>query len=144
RSSRPIRGDRGAAAAELALVVPVLVMIIGLVVAGGRLWLARQAVEDAAAGAARAASLARSPVAARQAAQEVVRSNVRTHGLDCLALDVAVDPSGFGRSPGAGGTVDVSVSCTVGLSDVVVPGLPGSTELTADGRSALDTYRGRR
>ncbi|WP_198671964.1 TadE/TadG family type IV pilus assembly protein, partial [Desertihabitans aurantiacus] len=48
RSSRPIRGDRGAAAAELALVVPVLVMIIGLVVAGGRLWLARQAVEDAA------------------------------------------------------------------------------------------------
>jgi Flp pilus assembly protein TadG len=136
-------GERGAAAAELALVVPVLVLIIGVLVAGGRLWLARQAVTDAAAGAARAASLARNPAEARASATAVVVSNTRTYGLSCQGLEVDVDTGGFARAAGTTATVEVAVACTVGLSDVVVPGLPGSSRITATGSAPLDTYRGR-
>jgi hypothetical protein len=36
------------------------------------------------------------------------------------------------------------VQCTVRFEDVLLPGLPGSIELTGDGAAALDTYRSRR
>lgn len=48
-------GQRGAAAVEFAMTVPVLVLLFGLVVGGARTWLARGSVEQAAAAAARGA-----------------------------------------------------------------------------------------
>jgi hypothetical protein len=33
--------------------------------------------------------------------------------------------------------------CMVDFSDVFLPGLPGSVQLTGRGSAALDTYRGR-
>ena len=58
------RGERGSVTVELTLVVPALVLVLGLLVAGGRLWFARATVVEAAQSAARAASLARTAGAA--------------------------------------------------------------------------------
>ena len=54
-----LRDQRGAAAVELTLLVPALLLTLGLLVAGGRPWFARTTVNEAAQTAARAASLAR-------------------------------------------------------------------------------------
>ena len=42
------KNQRGAAAVELALLVPALLLILGLLVSGGRLWFARTTVNEAA------------------------------------------------------------------------------------------------
>ena len=61
------RNQRGAATVELTLLVPALLLVVGLLVAGGRLWFARTTVNEAAQTAARAASLSRSAYAAASA-----------------------------------------------------------------------------
>ncbi len=60
--------QRGSAAVEITVLVPALLLTLGLVVAGGRVWFARTTVIEAAYAAARAASLARSAGEATAAA----------------------------------------------------------------------------
>ncbi|SDD44075.1 TadE/TadG family type IV pilus assembly protein [Auraticoccus monumenti] len=141
--TRRTRDDRGAVATELVVVIPALVIIIGLLVAGGRIWLARQGVQEAAASAARAASLARGAGEARQAAEGSAAANLDTQGLTCRPAQVVVDTRGYARAPGTEATVGVTVTCTITLADVAVPGLPGSMTLTTRATSALDTFRSR-
>lgn len=135
--------DRGAAAVELAILVPAIVLLLGVAVAGGRIWLARAVVTDAASGAARAATLSRSAGEATSAAQRAADGTLSTGGLTCSARAVSVNAGAFALPPGVPGTVTSTVSCTVGLADVAIPGLPGSITLQAQGQSALDTYRER-
>lgn len=142
---RPGNGQRGmSAAVELTVLVPVMVMMLGMIVAGGRLWFARSAVVDAAQASARAATLARNPAAARVAAKQVGLANLDGHDLHCLSAVVSVDVNAFGVPVGQPATVTAEVTCRVGFADVFLPGLPGSIVLQANGSSALDTYRGRR
>ena len=63
------RDQRGSAAVELTLAVPALMIILALLVAGGRLWFARTSVADAAYSAARSGSLARTAGEAQSDAQ---------------------------------------------------------------------------
>ena len=58
------RDERGAVAMELVVLVPMLMMVLGVMTAGWRLWTARTQVSDAAAAAARAATLESSGQAA--------------------------------------------------------------------------------
>lgn len=60
-------------------------------------------------------------------------------GLHCAGHQVTVDTGGFGLPVGTPATV----SCTVPLADLGVPGLPGERTITATAHSPLDTYRGR-
>lgn len=135
--------QRGAASVELVLLVPSLLIMIGLVVAGGRLWFARAAVDDAAAAAARAASLARTPTQAQHDAAAVARSGLDASDLHCKAVAIEADTAAFAIPPGQPGTVGATVSCSVDLADVFLPGLPGTVRLTATESSPLDTYRSR-
>ncbi|MCW5951435.1 MAG: pilus assembly protein [Propionibacteriaceae bacterium] len=135
--------ERGAAAVELALIVPILVLLLGVVVGGARVWLARTTVEQLAAGAARAGSLARTPGEAVAAAESLVRTHSSTDGLRCLELGVDVDARGLANPPGVPAQVEVRVSCAVGLTDLIVPGWPGQLTVSASGLSVVDTYRGR-
>ena len=50
------RGHRGAAAVEFAMLLPVVVLLIGVVAGGARIWFARATVQQVADSAARAAS----------------------------------------------------------------------------------------
>jgi len=137
-------GDRGAATVELAVLVPALVLVLGLLVAGGRLWFARTAVADAAQTAARAGSLARTSAAAAADGELAGRASLATAGLRCTESSVRVDTTAFGVPVGTPATVRSVISCRVPFADVLLPGMAGSIALTSEGASALDTYRSRR
>ena len=138
------RSDRGAVAVELALVVPALVLVLGLLVAGGRLWFARATVVEAAQSAARAATLARSAEGAGAGGRAAGHASLDTAGLVCSATSVQVETAAFAVPVGTPATIRSTVGCTVSLGDIVLPGLPGAIRLTGQGASALDTYRSRR
>ncbi|MFC6359228.1 TadE/TadG family type IV pilus assembly protein [Luteococcus peritonei] len=137
------RDQRGAAALELVLLVPVLVLVLCVVVAGWRLWTARTALSDAAASAARAATLETSGGAARERAERVARAGLDVEGLHCDEVGVDVDTSGFATLPGTTSHVEVSTRCTLSTADLLVPGLPGTWQLEATGRHRMDTFRER-
>ena len=130
--------ERGAAAVELALLTPVLVVVMVFVVGLGRLVTARGDVEAAARDGARAASLVRDPRAAEAAARAGASRSLTGHGARCRALEVVAHTGGWTSSR----TVAVEVSCTVELSDVALLGLPGTKQLRARFVVPLDAYRG--
>lgn len=135
-------GDAGDAALELIILAPVLLALIGLVIAAGRVSVAQGSVDAAARDAARQASISRSPGEARAAAAVSADAALRQDGLDCLPV-VTVDVAGFGTPVGQPAEVTATVTCQVPLADLVVPGLPGSRRLSAKFTSPLDPYRGR-
>jgi hypothetical protein len=135
--------DDGNAALELLILAPVILALIGLVIAAGRTSVAQGSVDAAARDAARQASISPTPAAARQAALSSVHAALRADGLRCrlvVSLDLA---PGFGTPLGQPAQVSASVSCTVRLSDLLVPGVPGTKTLTARFTSPLDPYRSR-
>jgi Flp pilus assembly protein TadG len=144
-NSRPelLRNQRGAAAVELTLLLPALLLMLGLLVAGGRLWFARTTVNEAAHTAARAASLARSTYAAAAAGREAGAQSLETAGLRCRSKSVSINTAAFGVPAGTPSTVTSTITCNVDFSDVMLPGWPGSMEITGRGSAALDTYRSR-
>jgi Flp pilus assembly protein TadG len=138
-----IAADGGNAALELVILTPVILGLIGFVIAAGRTSVAQGSVDAAARDAARQASLAVSPAAAQLAATSSAIAALRADGLDCkpvVSVDVA---QGFATPLGQPAQVSASVSCTVSLSDLLVPGIPGSRSLTAHFTSPLDPYRSR-
>ncbi|MYW90488.1 pilus assembly protein [Amycolatopsis rubida] len=136
---RSLRDDeRGSATAELVLLTPVLIMMLLFIIFCGRLADANLRLEDAAHQAARAASLARSMANARNDAHATASAALANAGITCLSLAVTVHTAGFRP----GGIVSVEVTCTVGLSDLALLGMPGSTQLSASFSSPVDTYRG--
>ncbi|GAA2094289.1 pilus assembly protein [Microlunatus panaciterrae] len=138
------RTSRGTAAVELALVVPCLVLLLGLMIAGGRVWFARETVEEAASTAARSASLARTGPEAVKEGGLAGRHVLRTGGFGCADQSVRVDAGAFAVPVGQPATVTTRVACTVTFGDLLLPGMPGQMTITAVGSSALDTYRERR
>lgn len=135
--------ERGSAAIEAVIGVPAFVLFIGLIVFAGRSATAHQAVESAAADAARAASITREARTATTKAEESARLSINNQGLDCINVDVQVDAAQFRRPPGEPATVEVTVTCRLDLSDLVFPGVPGSHLITQTVVSPIDTWRGR-
>ena len=138
------RDERGAVAMELVVLVPMLMMVLGVMTAGWRLWTARTQVSDAAAAAARAATLEASGQAAAERARLVARADLETVKAECDPSSVDVDTSAFATPPGQPGKVRVDVTCRVRLSDLIAPGLPGSWQVQANREHSLDTFRERR
>jgi Flp pilus assembly protein TadG len=137
------RDERGSAALEAALGVPAFALFVGLVIFGGRTATTHQALQSAAADAARSASLARNEDVARAEAREAATSSIANQKIGCSAIDVTVDTSDFGKQPGVPGSVNVTVSCRLDLSDLAVPGVPGSRVMRATMSSPIDTWRER-
>lgn len=130
--------EQGSLSAELVLVTPALVLLMLFVVFAGRLGSAAADVRQAAAEAARTASLHASPAAADAAARDTATANLAASGVDCAATDITVDTAGLNP----GGTVAVMVRCIVALDDVALTGLPGSRTLQAEAVEVVDLYRG--
>lgn len=131
------RSERGSASAELALLTPVLIVVLLLMVGLGRIARGRADVDSAARDAARAASLARSPEAARVLAEDAAAATLATEGLPCRHFQVEVDVADFRP----GGLVAADVSCAVDLADLTLLRLPGSRTLTARSVSVVDRFR---
>ena len=135
--------DAGSAALELAVLAPVILFLLCLVIATGRTSIAQGAVDAAARDAARQASISLTPGAAQAAAQSSAQAALSRDGLDCTPV-VRVDTSQFTAVPlGLPATVTATVWCWVPLSDLVVPGMPGSRLLTGRFASPLDPFRER-
>lgn len=134
-----MRGERGSAAIEAVVIVPVLIPLLLLVIAGGQIALARQTVQAIAADTARTASLQRTAPAAQKAALATAH-----HALDqqvaCTDRDVALDLKAFTTPVGTPASVTATVTCRV--ETLGLPGLPSVT-VSATMRSPIDSYRGR-
>ena len=139
---RPWRDDRGSESVELAILLPVGLLLVAMLVVGARIALAGDRISGVAGIAARDASLARSAVAAQQMATDTATAALTSQGLHCIDVQVSVDTSGFSAPPGTSASVTVAVSCTVDLSDIGgVGGLPGSRTLHDSATSPLDPAR---
>jgi Flp pilus assembly protein TadG len=142
RTRRRRPGEDGNAALELVILAPVLLALLGLVIAAGRTSIAQGSVDAAARDAARQASIALTPAAARLAGAASARAALLQDGLDCSPA-VVVNTSQFSIPPGQAATVSATVTCTVPLASLALPGLPGSARLQASFTSPLDIYRSR-
>jgi len=136
-------GERGSAAVDAAIGVPAFMLFVGLIIFGGRTAVAHQAVESAAADSARSASIARTGPAASDDARDAARTSLTNQQLACVDISVAVDTGDFDKPIGTAGTVKVTVACRLDLSDLSVPGVPGSLVVRASMTSPLDSWRER-
>ena len=134
--------DAGNTVVEAAILAPLFILFLAGLLTGARIRNASAAVTQAAADAARQASIARTPTQASAAATASALATLRDKGLHC-APGVSLDLSGFSQPVGRPGMVSAQVTCTVALSDVAVPGMPGSRTVTKVHRSPLDPFRGR-
>lgn len=135
--------DRGSAVVEIVLLAPVLLLFVLMVIFAGRWAIAQQAVQAAASEAARAASISRAPGDAAGNATSAATTSLSNQKVRCAPLGATVDTSGFAAAVGTDATVAATVTCVVDMSDISMPGVPGSRTLTSTATSPLDTYRGR-
>jgi Flp pilus assembly protein TadG len=131
------RGDEGQAIAELVIVAPVLLLVIVLMVALGRVDSAQGDVESAARAGVQAAVVQADAGDAQIQATDAVTSTLAGVGLTCPAPQITTDTSNFV----AGGSVSVTVTCVTSLADVSIPGVPGSKTLTATSVAHIDEFR---
>jgi Flp pilus assembly protein TadG len=137
------RGDRGSASLELVILAPAFLALLGLLILAGRVAVAGNSVGQAADEAARSASISRTVSGARTAAEDGVRRVLVEQDLRCSTVSVALDASGFRVPVGTPAQVRATVTCIVRLSDLALPGFPGSRTVTASAVSPLDSYRER-
>lgn len=131
--------DRGAVTSEMAVImVTFFAGFLLLVVYAGRVGQAENDVRTAAQAAARSASLESTPEGARHAAETTAAQNLATAGLGCdEALTVTTDSTNLRP----GGTVNVSITCTGSMSDLVSLNIPASKTFTSTATEVIDVYR---
>lgn len=132
--------ERGSASIELVLLTPVLVGLLLLVVAFGRIQNASADVEAAARAAARASSTARDATSARAAGERAAFMEFDRSGFRCATVSFDIDTARFT----ADAAVTATVSCGVALGDVSGMGIPGRHTITAEFTEPLDRFRGTR
>ena len=117
--------------------VPVVMLLLELGVAGGRHAQAQSLANSAAYGAARAASLAADPAQAQTAASNAAAVSLAHAGAACTSWSVTADLGAFQPD----GNVSVDVTCQVSFSDITLLPLPGSVTVTGHAVSPVDEYR---
>lgn len=136
--------QRGVApATELVIIFPALIVMLGVIVAGGRIWFARSVVTDAAYSGARAASIERDVHQAARSGRTATEERLRMRGITCLHTDIDLDLTGFGAPVGSPASVTERIRCRLAVGDLLVPGMPGTMMIKATGASPLDSYRER-
>jgi Flp pilus assembly protein TadG len=133
----PVRrgSEVGAGALDLLFAVTILMVFLGLVVSMGQIFYSHGEITDAARDGAQAAVVAATPADAQSQASDVVRSTLRP--VKCKTLDVAVDTSNFAP----GGSVTVTVSCTINPVDARLAGLAPSITLSSSVSAPMETFR---
>lgn len=140
----PVLGrERGSTVIEAVIGVPAFMLFVGLIVFAGQVAIANQAVGSAATEAARAASISRTQGQAGDTAKAAATTALDNQQVNCQSVSVSVDTSGFASPVGTPASVKATVSCVVNLSDLSVPGVPGTRTVSATMSSPLDTYRER-
>jgi Flp pilus assembly protein TadG len=132
RRRRGRADERGAAAVEFALVVPVLLLLLFGIISYGYMLSFRQAISQAAAEGARAAAvtLAGTSDAQRSAlARTAVEEALDSYGVDCTGAMTCT----INAADTCGSATCVSVELDYNWGDEpLVPGLPGLGLVTPD------------
>lgn len=121
-----------------------MLLLLSFVVLAGRVAIAGNTVTSVAGNAAREASLARTAGAASAAGQAAARGGLAAQSIQCQdGATVTVDVSGFAAAARGvpGQVVVVTVDCVVTLSDLALPGVPGTRILTGRAVSPIDANR---
>ncbi|QNP74981.1 pilus assembly protein [Streptomyces roseirectus] len=134
----PPHRERGSATVELVLLAPVLLMLLWFLVCCGRLSDTRLQIEDAAHQAARAATHHHTRPGAAEAARTTAAAALDDAGITCQDLTVTTHDT-----PSNGTTATAEVTCTVGLQDLALLQVPGTTTLTARATAPVDRFRSR-
>ena len=135
-----LRNDKGNAALELVLVAPLLLGVLAVLIAAGRVLSINSAIETVAREAGRASSQADNAEDASLIARVRAEKVAAGLGLDPSKLDIEIDSGSFER----GSPLAVRSRYTAQLSDL--PGfgfLPGSFELSAAHVELVETYKSR-
>ncbi|MBC3841770.1 pilus assembly protein [Streptacidiphilus sp. 4-A2] len=131
-----VGAERGSVAIEAAILVPVFIVLVGLIVAAGRVRTADGVVAEATRDAARAASMTQGdPVTA---GQQAAQATLGGQGFNCPPAQIISHPGG---GAGQEGTVTATINCQVPLADLLVRGLPGSAPVKYSFTAVIDTYR---
>jgi len=129
-------GACGSLTLELVVLTPVVALFLLVALAFGRYALASEQVVAGARAAADAVAVAGSAGDSQQVAVAAAMP-VLASLHSCVAPIVTVDSN----SVVPGGEVRVSVTCHVDLSDLLVPGFPGSATVQAVQVAVIDPYR---
>ena len=113
-------------------------MLLLFIVFAGRMASSRGRVINASRDAARAASIERSPSAARAAAQDAAEATLADKDVTCVGLDVETDISDFAP----GGSVTVTITCDLDLGDLSLLAIPGQRTFESTSVEVIDTFRG--
>ncbi len=130
--------ERGSSVVGLVILTPIMATLLCFVVAAGRLGVIESKLTSAARSAARAASQTQSVSNAQAAASTTAKATLEHLNASChggpqvRVLELDLRP---------GGKVHLQVSCVVRLSDLAVPGLPGSRMVSAESISVVDRFR---
>ena len=137
---RALADDTGSAGYSTFVFVFALMMILGLGVAGIRVFTGAGDLQAAAQSAARAAALEHTMADAQAAAQAVALAEVARSGDACENPTIQVAPGAGGFEPG--GTVRVDMQCTVSYEGLYVPFLGPSRTVDASAVEPIDCLRG--
>jgi Flp pilus assembly protein TadG len=140
---RRLGDQRGSIVVELALLLPVMMLVLSSAWVTNRTSFAARIVDAAAYASARAASLSRDGDTARTRATTSATDTLALQDLHCSHLTVEVDVSQFTRPVGQPATVTVTVVCVVNMADIAMPGMPGQRTVWARYTSPIDQYRAR-
>lgn len=143
RWARRLRGDEGSAAIEAAIILPAMIMFLCMAIAGGRIVTSGAKIDAAAEDAAREASIHRTVGAAQAAAHAAAAESLNDQGITCASTSVAINTGGLNVPVGQVATVTATVTCTITLSDLLLPGVPGAKTLESTATSVVDMYRQR-
>lgn len=133
--------QRGAVAVEAALILPSLLMIAAMTTGGWRLSEVRADAQSAAEVAARAGSVASTVGEGHAVGQRVAMTELA--GTRCSDPAISIDSSALALPVGSTGVTSARVRCTVRLSDLLVPGMPGALHVESTAHSTVDSHRER-
>jgi Flp pilus assembly protein TadG len=132
------RTEAGSLAVEMAMVAPGLLLIFGLIFAYGRAAQVNGTLESGTRDAARSATVARSYDDALERANAVLLDAMKDAPQSCQnSLDLKITGDYLPGEP-----VTVTTRCTYDLSDLGLPGAPGTITAESSFTSMLDPYRG--
>lgn len=134
------RNEDGSAAVELVMMAPVLLVVISVIVAAGRVTSTKSAIEAVAREAARAASQSRTAQDAQAEGHSRGIEAAQNLGLDEARLELSIDTGSFAR----GAPLVVEATYEVSLSDVPGLGLlPGRFTVAARQVETVERFKSR-
>ncbi|NNM46021.1 TadE/TadG family type IV pilus assembly protein [Knoellia koreensis] len=130
--------ERGSLAVEMTIIIPSILLIFGLIFAYGRAAQVNGMLESGTRDAARTATVARSYTEAQDRARAVVADALQATPASCRnSLSVSISDNFRAGEP-----ITVTARCTYSISDIGLPGAPGSITPSSSFTSMLDPNRG--